>query len=304
MCVYLVSGGSCEAAAARCMAGEGADAMTMAAGREQAASRPQEPAAEGRRYIYQRFQGDKFRCVGKAGGVWFGGGCKLLPLTNMSRLLQNLCATPLQPAKLMAQFALAGLMGPQLKDHAGLHDFKYSCLCFPCTGSGTLSGGEDGVTLTFDNIAASFFPKVATKEAWRSSDGKNAHWFVTDGGGVWVFGKPGEPLQFYKSEDAASKGGAPMVAAMHRDKFKKQQSMKMSMSNLFGATEVKRGGVDGAQAARPVAKQAKNQRQQHQMEKQMLRDEKEAMEKAAVAEAIAFDRQKARAAKGGNDFEV
>ena len=200
----------------------------------------------------------------------------------------------------MAAAMLAGLMGPQIKDYSPddstEYEWSYSCCAMACSGSGVLSASDsgDGSTLSWTGVKGSYVPSAAKEQATRSA--KNAHWFVGESsGGVWVFGKPREPLKFYASTAEAAKGGAPTVTAMRRDLASAPKVAGMEVVPPSGAVKTT-GGVDGARRKEEKIG-AKNQREQAQMEKRMQREEAEMLEKAAIKEAITFDKQKQRANK-------
>ena len=111
--------------------------------------------------------------------------------------------------------ALGGLLGPPLKEYEGeTYEWSYSCCGSSCKGEGELVA-VDSQTLAWRDVKGSFVPASAKLDA--SRDAANVHHFVTDdGSGVWVFGKPGKPLKFYSSSEAATSGGAPTVTAMIR----------------------------------------------------------------------------------------
>ena len=213
--------------------------------------------------------------------------------------------------------ALGGLLGPPLKEYEGeTYEWSYSCCGSSCKGEGELVA-VDSQTLAWRDVKGSFVPASAKLDA--SRDAANVHHFVTDdGSGVWVFGKPGKPLKFYSSSEAATSGGAPTVTAMIRTSDTKSSSKGASSSSaadaaafgilgaeLVGDTNTTAGRKIGRQAgdeaneyddiAMKIAKsQAMSIREQKQQEAKEQREQEAAFERAEIAEKVTFARQKDR----------
>ena len=112
----------------------------------------------------------------------------------------------------MAAFALAGMIGPQLRDYAGTYELSYKGPCgTDCKGQAELVA--EGQTLSWQGASGTCMPSLG--EATR--DAKNAHWFSTDADGVWVLTKPNAALKFYDGAESAAAKGAPKLTAMRRD---------------------------------------------------------------------------------------
>lgn len=199
----------------------------------------------------------------------------------------------------MAGLALAGLIGPQVKDYAGSYAWSYACCGQQCEGKAELAAADGSGDMQWTGVSGSFVPAPAKKGA--SRDGKQPHWFVAEDGGVWVMGKPKDPLKYYSSEGAAAKGVAPTVTAMRRGGKSGAGSSSKSvggasgMPTSFAEMELQEGtGYDGARKAKP---KTKTQREQAQDEANAARQEKAELERKEIAERIAFAKEKDRTSK-------
>ena len=145
-------------------------------------------------------------------------------------------------------------------------------------------------------------------------DPKNVHWFCTDANGVWVFSKPGADLKFYAGTDAAAAKGAPKLTAMRRD----EQEPRGASAEVASGSAVEGTTIAGARRrtgnsalgsspgpADGFNTKAISLREQAQKEKREEREASAAAEKAAIAEAMEFARQKDRKKAGqGDDVEA
>ena len=195
----------------------------------------------------------------------------------------------------MALAALSGLMGPQLKDFGPgeSYTWSYACCGQSCSGSAELAPEDGGASLGWAKVSGTCVPAAAKSLA--SRDEKNAHWFVTSEGGVWVLGKATDPMKYYSSEAAATAGGAPTVTAMRRD----PSGAKQASSSDDGPPLSKGGGV-GYDGARPKPPPKRNLRQEAQEEARRAREEAAELERRAIQEAMTFAKEKDERKKRGD----
>jgi hypothetical protein len=193
----------------------------------------------------------------------------------------------------MAMGALAGLLGPQLREYASTYEWEYTWCSMRCTGSATLLVSADGQTFSWDEPSGRCLPAMPANFA---RDAQRAHWFV-GGGGVWVLKAPGDSLKFFASSQDAVESKAPTVTAMRRSDGPSPASA--TSAQVAGASAVEASSI-AKQKPRAYSddgrKLATNQRQQTQMEAAQKREDAKFQERKAIDEAMEFARMRDMAA--------